>query len=103
MDNDTTTSSKLRKEIERHTEDLKDINHTKNNLGSHLEGLKKTHKALTWKVIIYPQKCFSYVLTQTKNDEEKVRLGLINIVDHVFRNHNKWEQSWCGFAQNPTR
>ena len=92
---------KLGKKIERHTEDLQDINHTKNNLAPHLEGLQKTHKALTWKVIIYLQKCFSFVLTQNKNDEDKVRLGLINIVNHAFGNHNKCEQSWCGFAQNP--
>ena len=45
MDNDTTTSSKLGKEIERHMEDMKKI--IINNLGSHLEGLQKTHKALT--------------------------------------------------------
>ena len=33
--------------------------------------------------------------------KENVRLGLVNIVDHAFGNHNKCEQSWCGFAQNP--
>ena len=60
MDNDTTMSSELRKEIERHTEDLK------NNLGSHLEVSQKTHKALTWKVIIYLQKC---LLTQNKHGD----------------------------------
>ena len=58
MDNDTTMSCELRKEIERHTLDLK------NNLGSHLEVSQKTHKALTWKVIIYLQKC---LLTQNKH------------------------------------
>ena len=39
MDNDTTTSFKLRKEIERHIEDLKDINHMKT----------------TWALILYDQ------------------------------------------------
>ena len=58
MDNDSTMSSKLSKEIERHIEDLKDINHTKNNSGSHLEGLQKTHKALTWKVYNLSSKMF---------------------------------------------
>ena len=58
-------------------EDLKDVNHTKNSSGSHFEGLQKTYKALTWKVIIYLQKCFSYVFKQNKNDERKrkIRVG----------------------------
>ena len=53
MNNDSTTSAKLRAEVKREIEDIKDINHTKKNLGTHLYNLQEKHKALTPKVIIY--------------------------------------------------
>ena len=35
MDNDSTTSAKLRAEVKQEIEDIKDINHRKKNLGTH--------------------------------------------------------------------
>ena len=64
MDNDSTTIAKLRTEVKHEIEDIKDINHMKKNLGTHLYNLQVKHKALTPKVIGYLQKCFAYVLTR---------------------------------------
>ena len=36
MDNDSTTSAKLCAEVKHEIEDIKDINHTKKSLGTHL-------------------------------------------------------------------
>ena len=63
-DNDSTTIAKLRTEVKHEIEDIKDINHMKKNLGTHLYNLQVKHKALTPKVIGYLQKCFAYVLTR---------------------------------------
>ena len=43
-DIDSNTSAKLRQNIERQIDDLKDINHTKKNLSTHLSELQARHK-----------------------------------------------------------
>ena len=42
MDNDSTTSARIRDEIQRETYEIKDLNRTKNNLCTHLTALQPT-------------------------------------------------------------
>ena len=56
MDNDSTTSAFLPTEVKHEIGDIKDINHTKKQLGTHLYNSQVKHKALTPKVIGYLQK-----------------------------------------------
>ena len=88
MDNDSMTSAKLRAEVKHEIEDIKDINHTKKNLGTHLYNLQVKHKALTPKVIGYLQKCFAFVLTRHRDDTDGIRKGLLNITNHAFGCHD---------------
>ena len=46
MDNASTTSAKLRAEVKHEIEEIKDINHAKKNLGTHLYNLQVKHKEL---------------------------------------------------------
>ena len=53
MDNDSTTSTGIRDEIQREMNEMKDLSHTKNNLRTHLTTLQATHKCLTNTVVTY--------------------------------------------------
>ena len=70
-DDDTTTMSKVQKQIPFEVKKQSDINHAKKSLGNDLYNLQKTHKILQAKVITYLQKCFSYAIMQNENDHEK--------------------------------
>ena len=101
MDNDSTTTAKLRAEVKHEIEDIKDINHTEKKLGTHLYNLQVKHKALTPKVIGYLQKCFAYVLTRHRDDTDGIRKGLLNITNHGFGCHEECEETWCGYRKSP--
>ena len=102
MDNDATTASKLKKEIEGEIIGMKDLNYCKKeNLRSHMEDLQRNHKELTFTVVKYFQTMFAYVLHQNKNDPEKIRCDLLNVVNHAFGTHDNCGKSCCGFLQNP--
>ena len=88
-DNDTATSLKVKTEIRRDIKQIKDFNHTKKNLGSHLWDLEKIHKNLTPKVVEYFQNCCAVVVQKNKNDPIKIQAGLLNTVDHAFGEHGK--------------
>ena len=72
MDNDSTTSARIRDEIQREMNEIKDLNHTKNNLRTHLTALQ-THKCLTDTVVTYLQTCFVIVCTGHKNDPVNIK------------------------------
>ena len=80
---------------------MKDLNHCKKNLRSHMEDLQRSHKEWTFTVVKYIQTMFAYVLHQNKNDPEKSRCGLLNVVNHAFGTHDNCGKPWCGFLQNP--
>ena len=42
-----------------------------------------------------------FVMHQNKNDSEKIRYSLLNVVNHVFGMHNDCGKFWCDFFQNP--
>ena len=101
-DDDTTTMSKVQKQIPFEVKKQSDINHAKKSLGNDLYNLQKTHKILQAKVITYLQKCFSYAIMQNENNHEKTRDALLSIVPHVFGQHDRCGD-WCRFLSDPKR
>ena len=66
-----------------------------------MEDLQRNHKELAFTVVKYFQIMFASVLHQNKNDPEKIRYGLLNVVNHAFGTHDNCGKSWRGFLQNP--
>ena len=80
MDNDSTTSARIRDEIQREMNEIKDLNHTKNNFRTLLTALQTTHKCLTDAVVTYLQKCFVIVCNGHKN-------GPLNVKKWIAEHH----------------
>ena len=101
MDDDTTTMSRIRRELDHKITKWSDTNHTAKHLVSSLYALQKKHKSLTSNTISYLKKCFNYALAQTKGDPEKCKEAIGQIVPHAFGNHERCGE-WCGAKANPT-
>ena len=99
-DDDSSTISKVRKNVEHEVEKWSDVVHTKRSFGSSLYRIKTQNKSLTDMVIRYFQRCFGYALKQNKGDEEGVRNGLKSIVPHAYGDHSSCG-NWCGYLKNP--
>ena len=101
MDDDSTTVSRIRSELDHDVVKLSDISHVKCHLKNDLYKLQAKHRSLTTTVITYlVNKCFSYALMQNKNEPENLKKAIENIVPHVFDNH-KTCGTWCRFRKNP--
>ena len=99
-DDDSSTIKKVRDTLDHDVEKWSDIVHAKRAFASSLYGLQKSHKKLTAKVIDYLQKCFSYAVTQNKNDPTGVKNGLRAIVPHAFGDHGTCSISWCKYLKD---
>ena len=100
LDNDSTTAAAVKERVKRKINYIKDINHTKNNLGSHLSALRNQHPNLLDMVIKYFRKMFGYAVEFNKGNPEGVRSRLLCIVDHVFGDHSSCSEEWCGFFKD---
>ena len=100
-DDDSSTIKKVRDTLDHDVEKWSDIVHAKRAFASSLYGLQKSHKKLTAKVIDYLQKCFTYAVTQNKNDPTGVKNGLRAIVPHAFGDHGTCSISWCKYLKDP--
>ena len=98
---DTTSMSRLRKEIAHPINKRSDMNHLKKALGNSLYELRKKHKSLSPMVISYFQKLYSYCIRQNQDSAEKLTSGLNNIVSHAFGIHENCDEQWCGYKRNP--
>lgn len=58
-DDDATTMSRFRRDVDPNIEERSDRDHIKKNLANHLYMLQSSHKSLTSKVIRYIQKCWN--------------------------------------------
>ena len=76
---------------------MKDLNHCRKNWRSHMEDLQRSHKELTCTVLKHFQTMFAYVLHQNKNNPEKIRCSLLNVVNHAFSTYNNCGNNWCDF------
>ena len=99
-DDDSSTISKVRKNVEHKVEKWSDVVHAKRSFGSSLYSIKTQNRSLTDMVIWYFQWCFGYTLKQNKDDEEGVQNGLKSIVPHAYGDHSSCG-NWCGYLKNP--
>ncbi|XP_056013521.1 uncharacterized protein LOC130052464 [Ostrea edulis] len=97
-DEDSTTISGLRANIDKHIGKISDANHVKKISGN---SVKKEHKSLTFKVIQYLQRCFNHILAQGKGDATRIGLNLKGLAFHPFGYHSLCSSSWCRFLENP--
>ena len=100
LDNDSTTCSRIKDEVPRKIKDIRDMNHTKKNLSSHLRELQKKHPCITDTVIRYLQTSLAYAIKGSDGDAELTRASISNIVNHAFGHHQDCGE-WCGFHKNP--
>ena len=98
-DDDSSTISKVRQNVEHEVEKWSDVVHAKRSFGSSLYSIKAQNKSLTDMMIRYFQRCFGYALKQNK-DDEGVQKGLKSIVPHTYGDHSSCG-SWCGYFKNP--
>ena len=98
-DDDSSSISKVRKNVEHEVEKWSDVVHTKRSFGSSLYSIKTQNKSLTYMVIRYFQRCCGYALKQNK-DDEGVRNGLKSIMPHAYGDHSSCG-NWCGYLKNP--
>ena len=98
-DDDSSTISKVRQNVEHEVEKWSDIVHAKRSFGSSLYSIKTQNKSLTDMVIPYFQRCFGYALKQNKGNEG-VRNGVKSIVQHAYNDHASCA-NWCGYLKNP--
>ena len=87
-DDDTTTLSRLTKNVPYGVEKLSDIIHAKRSLATRLHNLSSSSKfqdssVLSQKVINYLTKCFSYCIAQN-SIADHLKLALKCIVPHAF-------------------
>ena len=99
-DDDSSTISKVRQNVEHEVEKWSDVVHAKRSFGSSLFSIKTQKKSLTDMVIWYIQRCTGYALKQNKDNEEGVRNGLKSIVPHAYSDHSSCA-NWCGYLKNP--
>ena len=52
-------------------------------------------------MINYLQKCFSYAITQNKNDPDGIRKSLKAIIPRAFGDHSTCSISWYKYLQDP--
>lgn len=100
MDDDATTMARIKENIAHPITKWSDLNHTKKHLGNSLYSLQKKHKSFSNKCVQFIQKCFSYAVIQNKNQPEKLKSALCQIVPHAFGDHSNCD-SWCGYLSNP--
>ena len=79
-DDDSSTISKVRQNVEHEVEKWSNVVHVKRSFGSSLYSIKTQNKSLTDMVMRYFQRCFSYALKQNKDNEEGVGNGLKSMV-----------------------
>ncbi|XP_057335039.1 uncharacterized protein LOC130673844 [Microplitis mediator] len=62
--------------------------------------LGSTYKELNSPVITHLKKCFNYALDQNRDNSEDAKKALLNIVNHVYDEHNSCGD-WCNAKDNP--
>ena len=94
MDDDATTMARIRANTNHEVNKISDKNHTCKRLKGSLYALQGKHSSLTGQVIDWFCKCFSYALSQTKNDCVAFKKRISQIVPHAFGYHKNCGV-WC--------
>ena len=56
---------------------------------------------LSTKVINYLGKFFGYCVAQNKDNADSLQAAIRNIVPHAFGKHEKRDELWCKFKNDP--
>ena len=105
-DDDCTTISRIREEVDYEVEKWSDTVHAKRTLLNHLYKLKSgksfpaNKSTLSDKVIEYLGKCFSYCVAQNVGNSQALQEGIKLIVPHAFGDHCNCNQIWCGYQKD---
>ncbi len=100
-DDDASTISRLRAEINPNISKISDATHAKRSLNGKLLGIRGKHKELTAKVISSIEKNFTYAKKQNEDDAEGLKKAFTAIPKHMFGDHEFCSQNWCGFLKDP--
>ena len=73
--------------------------HIKKHVVGSLYKLQKEHRVLKTDVIQKIARCYTYAVHQNKGNTEHVRIALLNIVPHLFGEHDKCS-NWCKCHQS---
>ncbi|XP_046563466.1 uncharacterized protein LOC124272337 [Haliotis rubra] len=99
-DDDATSIARLRANVDKDIVKQSDKNHVRKGLGNKLYQLQKKHKTLSTKVIRYLQKCFNYMISQNKGNQDGISRGLTALSCHPFGDHSKCDDTWCRFLMS---
>ena len=93
MDNDSTTISRIKATVDNSISKRSDRNHTRKGFTGSLYELSNTHKALkNSKLRNHIGKCFTYCISQNRNQPVELASGLRNIVPHLFGKRARYKQ-----------
>ena len=101
MDDDCTTFIRAKRSISDELTKSSDKNHVTKNFTNELYKLREKNKSLTIKTVKYFTKCFSYALSQNKGNPVGLKANIEAIVPHAFGSHEKCNQSWSKFLEDP--
>jgi hypothetical protein len=102
MDNDSTTIARARAEVDHDLKKRSDKNHTKKALMSSLIEMSTKRKNLkNYKVRNYIVRNVMYAAAQNKDDPERVKACIQQIVPHIFGEHEKCDK-WCDYRKDPS-
>ncbi|XP_061186114.1 uncharacterized protein LOC133195733 [Saccostrea echinata] len=99
-DDDTTTMSRIHREIDPSIKKHSDKNHIKKNISNSLYNLQKKHNNLSSKVIKYIQKSFNYMISQNQGNPTGIEKGLDALALHPFNDHSQCSEVWCHHKRN---
>uniref|UniRef100_K1PE21 Mutator-like transposase domain-containing protein n=1 Tax=Magallana gigas TaxID=29159 RepID=K1PE21_MAGGI len=102
MDDDSTTISRMRNNIDPNIMKMSDKNHVRKNMSNALYKLQEKHKSLSTKTINYLLKDVSYAISQNKGNAKGLESSLKAIVPHSFGDHSQCDARWCGYLNDPT-
>ncbi|XP_067664302.1 uncharacterized protein [Haliotis asinina] len=97
---DATSITRLRANIDKDIVKQSDKNHVRKGLGNKFYQLQKKHKTLSTKVIKYLQKCFNYMISQNRGNQDGISRGLTALSCHPFGDHSKCDDTWCRFLKS---
>ena len=101
-DDDTSTISKIHKEISPNIKKKSDRNHIKKIFSNSLFALQKCHTKMSTNTIKYMKKCWNYMIAQNKNDPQGISVGLRALSKHPFDDHSLCGE-WCEHLKNPSK
>ena len=105
-DDDSATAAHIKQKVPYPVEKWTDSVHAKRSLPTRLYNLAQRGKfsnssVLSQRVVSYLVKCFSYWITQNKENPSALQKELKRIVPHAFGDHECCNKSWCRAKQDP--